>query len=187
MSTANVTIEQRDARTGMLIRPVVHVANRILPKGIKAAAYVLIGGPPLPAPADLVDSDSYQGYGYVPWYIGIGTDNTEVRDGDETLGTEVFRNAITRRGQKPGKVRYQLHVLATQANGYTITEIGLFLPPNPDASPTYSRIYSSSVDGITPLNTGILFARALIPAFAKTDSDTMTLTWDIPISNQSWS
>lgn len=183
MKEQNVTIEQRDARTGKLVRPIVRVSNRVLPNGIKAAAYILIGGPPASV---ATDSDAYQGYGYVPWYMGIGTDNTPVSDVDTSLGTEVFRNAITRRGQLQSKVRYQLHVLTTQATGYTITEAGLFLPPNDAVTPNYSRLFTSSTLGILPRNRGILFARVLIPAFAKTVSDTLTITWDVPIANEEW-
>jgi hypothetical protein len=184
MSELNITIEQRDASSGELIRPVVRISNRILPNGIKSAAYALIGGPPY---SDDADSDCQLGFGYVPYYVGIGTDGTPVSDKDTSLGTEIFRNAITRRGLSTlplGKVRYQFHVLANQANGYTFKEAGLFLPPHPDTPAGYDRAFQTGTLGIIPLNMGILFARAIIPDFAKTAADTLTITWDIPIANQ---
>lgn len=184
MTEANVTIEQRDAKTGALVRPVVRICNRIVRKGIRCAAYTLIGGPPYSADAD---SDCQQGYGYVPHYIGLGTDGTAARENDESLGVEVFRNAITRRGTVtgyPSRVRYQLYVLAAQANGYTYKEIGLFLPPHPDTPAGYDRQFQSGTLGVIPLNKGILFARAIIPDFTKTVSDTMTITWDFQIVNE---
>lgn len=181
----NVTVELADARTGR-IHQRAEVANRTLPDGMKTAAQLLIGE------------------GSPPYYIALGTDATPASDKDKSLGTEVFRNAITRRQELTAKARYQLQVTTTQANDLTIQEVGLFLATRwkyataaeegvteeafallPMQIPlTCPRMYSLLSTGIEPLGEGILFARAVIPAFAKTVADTMTITWDLPISTK---
>lgn len=69
------------------------------------------------------------GTGYAPQYIGLGTDGTDVNDGDDGLITEVFRNQMTHRQALSSAMVYRLFLADSEGNGYTYQEAGLYDNP----------------------------------------------------------
>lgn len=112
--------------------------------------------------------------GGVPNIISVGTGTTAVEDGDLQLEAEVFRNRVTRAYGAPSTAVYQLSISTAQANGYTLSEAGLWVGVPGD--------YSTAAAGVTDA-TATIFARVLFEPFAKTSADTMVLTWEIPITS----
>ena len=92
-------------------------------------------------------------------YLAAGTGSTAVASGDSALGTEVYRDQITKTtlyaGQ--GKLQAKHYIGTTYANGNTITEAGLF-----NAS-----------------SGGTMAARVVHDAITKTSSVAITYTWEI--------
>jgi hypothetical protein len=148
-------LEVRVHRDGRVVYHEI-VSNRVLSSGRVAMARLLGNA------------------GGHPNVISIGTGTTAAEDTDEQLEAEVLRNVVTRCYGAASTAVYQLLVLATQANGCTISECGLWIGAHGD--------YSTAVTGIVDA-TATIFARALIPPFAKTSADTMVLTWEIPITS----
>ena len=130
------------------------ISNRVLNSGITATVQLLGNA------------------GGTPNIISVGTGTTPVNDGDVQLENEVLRNRVTRAYGLPSTAVYQLLILDTQANDFTLSECGLWVGARGD--------YSTAAAGITD-TTAVLFARALIPPFPKTSADTLVLTWEIPI------
>lgn len=151
--TSNVTITV--LRGGFKARE-EKVSNRVLFSGRKATARLL------------------GNCGGVPNLISVGTGTTAVEDGDLQLEAEVFRNRTTRAYGAPSTAVYQLVIFDTQANGYTLSEAGLWVGVPGD--------YSTDAAGIVDA-TAVIFARVLFEPFAKTAADTMVLTWEIPITS----
>lgn len=95
-----------------------------------------------------------------PTHIAVGTDATAPLATDTILGTEVFRNIITRRISASKKATYQLFLDTGDANGNTLVEAGIF----------------------NRSSAGDMLSRVTFTAIVKTVSITATLTWDITLS-----
>jgi hypothetical protein len=132
------------------------VSNRVITAGVKATARLL------------------GNCGGVPNLISVGTGTTAVADGDRQLEAEVFRNRVTRAYGGPSTAVYQLSISTAQANGYTLSEAGLWVGVSGDSSTAAAGIVDA---------TAVIFARVLFEPFAKTSADTMILTWEIPITS----
>lgn len=106
--------------------------------------------------------DLLLGTGRAPQAIAVGTGTTAATEGDTALENEVFRGEITRRktGNSAGDAVFYLLLGTNDANGYTLTEIGLF---------------DSPVSG-----GGNLIARAAnFGSLAKTSAIEATVYWEI--------
>jgi len=134
----NVLAEVRCATTGKLLQ-VSCGHNTVVDTGLELIGDVMLG------------------LSLAPMYIAVGTDNTAVTTSDTALGTEVFRNVITRRNGATGqRMIYQLYLDTDDANGYTLREGGIF-------------VASSG---------GVMLSRVLLsPTITKTVAVTATLTW----------
>ena len=97
-----------------------------------------------------------------PTHIAAGTDASPVSDSDTALGAQVYADVITRRVQGSSQIKFQLFIPTTAANGNSLTEAGI-----------------QTIIGATTT----LFARVTFPAFAKTLSNTLTLSWTINIAS----
>ena len=104
--------------------------------------------------------DLIMGSGRYPSDIAVGTDNTPPVAGDTALGVEVFRNVITRRIPTSTQGTFQLFLGAGDANGNTLTEAGIF----------------------NRATIGDMLSRVTFADIIKTAAITVTLTWDITIS-----
>lgn len=93
--------------------------------------------------------------GKTPAYMAIGTGATAAAATDTTLGTEVFRKLITARYPQTHGIEFLLDLQTSEANGNTLTEIGLF---------------SESADGI-------LWSRCVHTAITKTALVTVSYRW----------
>jgi hypothetical protein len=112
--------------------------------------------------------------GQPPRHFRLGTGVTAPSDKDVALEAAIFENAVYRIIIGASKVSYQLYVSTTQCNGYTIGEMGLYTgPPFAYSTGVYGNKYTPKAS--------TMVARAIIDPFAKTVSDTMTITWDLPI------
>ena len=130
-----------DAKTGELIREET-IGNKIVTAGLNLVRDLLGGN------------------NAAPTHIAVGTDNTAPVAGDTVLGTEVFRNVITRRILSAVAVKFQLFIQASEANGNTLEEAGIF-----NAS-----------------TLGDMLSRVTYTPIIKTGAITVTLTWTITIS-----
>lgn len=153
----NVLVEVHDAATGKLLRS-ERKKNRVTATGRDVVRDLLCG----------VD--------HPPGFIAFGASSSAPADTDIRLETEFFRNALTRIIPSASKVTYQLFVLETQANGYTIREIGLFRGAK--------RYYTTDIGG-TPLYGGTLVARSVVTDIEKTSLVTVTISWEVPIQSVS--
>ena len=89
--------------------------------------------------------------------MAVGTGSTAPSATDSSLDTEVFRNEIARRVPTAANLRMQMFLGTGDANGFTLSEAGIF----------------NAATG------GDMFSRVLIvPAIVKTVAITVTLTWD---------
>lgn len=79
-------------------------------------------------------------------HLGVGTDTTTPVEANTTLGAEVDRNAEYSSVISSGQLKSQLRLDTTDANGYTLAEIGTF-----NAS-----------------SSGTMYTRNLVTPFAKT-------------------
>lgn len=132
-----------DAKTGEVLRDEYH-DNKVVDVGLNLMRDLLGGGAKPPS------------------HIAVGTDNTAPVAGDTILGTEVFRNLITRRVPSTAKITFQLFLATGDANGNTLVEAGLFNKAGTDA--------------------GTMLSRVTYAAITKTSAITATLTWDITIA-----
>lgn len=95
-----------------------------------------------------------------PTHIAVGTDNTAPLAVDTVLGTEVFRNFITRRIPVDKKITFQLFLATGDANGNTLEEAGIF---NRSAA-------------------GDMLSRVTYAPITKTVAISATLTWEITLA-----
>lgn len=147
----NVDVEVRCAETGDLIdRHERH--NLFVDMGLEVLADALAG------------TGTYSGEGNVT-HMAVGTDNTAVVAGDDALGAEVFRGALTKVSRSgTGGVVCELYLTSVQGNGSTLREAGLF-----------------NGDGLASPNDA-MFARVTHPPITKTSSITVTYRWTITLS-----
>lgn len=140
---ANVLIEVHDAKTGALLR-----------SEERHNLFVLTG-------RNLI-RDALNGTSgtFTISHLGVGTGTTAAASTDTTLGSQVQRDAVTKRTAGSGSLTIQYYLASSAANGSTLTEAGLF-----NAS-----------------SGGTMFARVVHTAIAKTASITVTYTWTITIS-----
>lgn len=139
--SGRLTIEIHDGKTGQLLTKEV-IDNTIVTAGLNLVRDLLAGNNAAPS------------------HIAVGTDATAPAAGDTTLGTEVFRNVITRRIPSATQITFQLFLATGDANGNTLVEAGIF-----NAS-----------------SAGDMLSRVTYTSIAKTSAITVTLTWDITIS-----
>lgn len=92
-----------------------------------------------------------------PNYIAVGTGTAEPTDGDTALGNEIQRNVFSKRTADGTTIIYQMFLATTEANGYDLTEAGVF-----DQSAS-----------------GTLWLRAIYNAISKTSSISITYQWEI--------
>lgn len=92
--------------------------------------------------------------------IAVGTDGTAPTNSDTTLTAEVFRSPITRRIPTDKKITLQLFIPTTSANGNTLREAGIF----------------------NAATAGDMLSRVTYADIVKTSAITVTLTWEITIS-----
>lgn len=92
----------------------------------------------------------------------VGTDNTAAAAGNTTLGTEVFRGAITQTIKTNGLLTVKLYISSTEANGNTLVEGGPFCNGATDSA-----------------DTGTLYARATHSALAKTAAKAAVYTHEL--------
>jgi hypothetical protein len=97
-------------------------------------------------------------------YCALGTGTNVPAAGDTALQTEVFRKQISVRDYDGVTARFRTFFSTSEGNA-TLKECGLF---GDDATAT--------------TDSGILFARVNIDK-AKTDAETLTLDWEITISD----
>jgi len=96
-------------------------------------------------------------------YCALGTDSTTASVSQRTLVTEVYRNAITAYGAGGTGVMTSTAVFSTtQANGYTLREVGWFASPSAKSA----------------ANSGVMIAR-VVPGspfpLSKTSAQTLTI------------
>jgi len=99
-------------------------------------------------------------------YIAVGSDNTAVADGDTTLGTETYRNAVASKTNSTNTAYVSGFFNATEYSG-TIYEAGIFS------------------DATATTDSGILVSHVLVDAptgVVKTNTTTLTIDWTITIS-----
>jgi hypothetical protein len=135
-----VLVEVRDADTGAVLA-VERAHNLVVDDGLDLIR-------------DLLDGDAVAGI----THLAVGTGTVAVTAGDTALGTEVFRDAVTSRTSYAQQLVVSYYLASGSANGYTLTEAGLF---NAAAA-------------------GTMFARVkLASSIAKTASIAVTFTWTI--------
>lgn len=94
-------------------------------------------------------------------HVGLGTGTTPVADTDTVLGNEVYRDVPTQLLRTDGKLTVKLYVPSTAANGYTLSEAGLW------------------IGGTSALGSGLLFARVVFAGEVKTSAQAWTVTWEV--------
>lgn len=94
---------------------------------------------------------------YTPNYIAVGTGGTNPAADDDALEVEVFRKEITLKTPADKKITFQLFLDVDEANGYTLTEAGIFS--------TYTN------DDI--------WARVIYSGINKTTAISVTYNWEI--------
>ena len=92
-------------------------------------------------------------------HLAVGTDATGAVLSDSALGTEVYRNALTKRTPSDASVMLSYYLASTQANGNTLAETGLFNDPT----------------------AGAMFARATYTPIIKTSSIAVMYNWTLNI------
>lgn len=96
-------------------------------------------------------------------YIAIGTGSTTPAPTDTKLESEVYRDTITRLLYSNGVLTVHYYLDAESANGYNLTEAGLF----GGSTATSSK------------NTGILYSRVTFPVIQKNNSLSVLFVWDL--------
>jgi len=95
-----------------------------------------------------------------PTHMALGTGTTAEAAGDTALENEVFRDVITKTSKTgTGNVQYKYYLSSQDANGYNISEEGLF----------------------NAASVGTMFARVTFPADEKTSSEAWTFTHDVKV------
>lgn len=137
---ANVTVEVRDAGTGVVLsRQRQH--NLVVTAGRNLIR-------------DLLKGDSAA----TLTHFALGTGATAVAATDTTLGTEVFRDALTQKTASAATLTCTYYLAAGSANGNTLREAGL----------------------LTASSLGTLYARVvLVSPIVKTAAIAVTFAWDL--------
>lgn len=150
----NVLIEVHDAATGRLLRSeerhnLVTLRGRNLIRDL--LYWISAGDDPRPSGIN---------------YFALGTGTVQPQAGDTALQTEVFRDTFTQRVKSDGQTVYKYYLASTAANGYTLTEAGLF------------------GDGATATaGSGALYARVTFPGIVKTSAIAVTFAWTLTWSD----
>jgi hypothetical protein len=139
---ANVTMTVRDAKTGIPIL-VDRKHNRVVFAGCNAIRDALAGVRP----------------SIIVGWFAVGTGDTPATDLDTGLESEIWRDAVTRIDTDEATAQVDYYLPTTAANGYTLTEAGLFLA-------------SSG---------GPMLVRVVMAPQEKNENITITYTWDIGI------
>lgn len=134
----NVTIEVRDAAGELLQRVTTH--NLVVDAGLSLQAARLV--PTGPA-------------GLTHFAVGIGA--AAPAASNTVMGAEKFRDVITQYIPSTKKLTVRYYLATGSANGYTLTECGLF----------------------TAASGGTLYARAVHEPIAKTNVKTVTYSWEL--------
>lgn len=95
-------------------------------------------------------------------YIALGSSGTSPANGDTTLGTEVYRNAVASKTNANNVAYISGFFNSTETTG-TYAEAGIFS------------------DGTASANTGILLSHVLI-SVTKSATETLTVDWTLTIS-----
>jgi hypothetical protein len=136
---ANVELIVRDATSGRILSH-QRVKNTVVDTGLN------------------IVRDLLGGTGYGPASIAVGTGTAATGTTDTSLGTEIWRGNIDRRIQGSKEVNFQVLLTTADANGYTLSEVGLF-------------------DGTS------MYARALLsPTIEKTGAKTVTISHKITVA-----
>lgn len=99
-------------------------------------------------------------------YVAVGSGMTAPADGDTTLGTELFRKAVTSyTNNGTGGIIVTLYLSQSDAVGQDIEEVGVFAGSTASAT----------------LGSGVLVARALFGHGNKSDTESINLQCNIPI------
>lgn len=97
-----------------------------------------------------------------PSHIAIGTGTTAAAAGDTALETEVDRNAIATTSSSGAVVTFKVFFGKTEANGNTISEVGLF----------------DQAAG------GTMFARTILGSTVVKDATkSLTITWTLTVAD----
>jgi len=107
-----IAVETRDAATGELIPEESSVNDNIVTNVGLAELMRLVNNDPLLTATE--------------WEIAVGTGTTTPVAGDTALANQVYRAGITNRARSGTSIAFKLFIDTTQANGNTITEVGLF-------------------------------------------------------------
>ncbi len=138
----HITIKKTEVKTGETT-VVYDGPNLIVDNGIRNVIHGLAAGET----------------GYPVTQIQVGSGSISPTAGDVDLQTPVQAFEIIDAGSEtitePDLINYNVFISDAQANGYTLTEVGLLL------------------EG------GGLFARQIIPAVVKTSAITLTIDWRI--------
>ncbi len=139
----NLAVEVNDADTGELLhREELH--NLVVDSGLNLIR-------------DLLDGDAPAGL----THMAVGTGSTAAAAGNTTLGTEVYRGAVTQRVSTSKTLVVKWFVSSTQANGSTLAEAGIF----------------------NAASAGTMFARAVLATtISKSSAITVSLTWTINLA-----
>ena len=97
-------------------------------------------------------------------YGALGTDNTAVNSADTTLGVEVARKLFSRRTRTNAQVDLDFFYSQSDTDG-TYEEFGTF------------------IDGAATADSGVLFNHALTGGWTKTDTEAMTVSLTVTISD----
>jgi hypothetical protein len=139
----SVLVEIEDAESGKVI-DAYSVPNLVVATGFNIIRDLLAG--------DVIDALTH---------FALGTDTTAPLIGNQALGTEVYRDSITQFVDESATLKVKYYLPASQANGNTIGEAGIF----------------NSAAGAS------MFNHVLIsPTIVKTSSIAVTFTWTISIS-----
>lgn len=136
---ANVTIESRDLSGRVLEKREVH--NLVVDNGRNLIR-------------DLLNGTSTSAL----YTIAVGTGTTAPTAADTALEAQVYSDVISKRTTDIGKLTLSLYIGANAANGYTISEAGIFAAD------------------------GTMFARTVFAGLAKNSSNYLTITWEITIT-----
>lgn len=95
-------------------------------------------------------------------YVALGSNATAPANGDTTLGTEVYRNAIASQTNASNVAYFTGFFDATETTG-TYAEAGIF------------------ADGTASADSGILFSHVAI-SITKSASETLTIDWTVTLT-----
>lgn len=111
--------------------------------------------------------DLIGGNGFRPTHMGVGTSIATELPADVALGTEVFRGLITRRDDLPQAIQFQFFLATSDANGFSLAEVGLMV---------------AGLQQSNPGDPAVLFSRATYTPFSKTVAVEVTYNWTITLT-----